>query len=361
MTKREEEVLKILEKNPMISQRELAEKLNITRSSAAVHITNLMKKGLIVGKGYILKQHEYVVVIGGANVDIQGFSNEKFIMHDSNPGKVRISLGGVGRNIAENISRIGIETKLITILGDDVYGKKIIEEGSLCGIDFSHSLILSGENTSNYLCLADDKGEMMGAIASMDIFDKLDKHYIKDKKRIINHSQLCVLDTNVSEEVLRYCTSEIEGVNFFLDTVSTTKAKKVKDFVGKFHTIKPNKYEVEVLTGIEINNDDDLMKASEYLLNKGVKRVFISLGDQGGFYRDAKNYGKIFPPKVEIQNVTGAGDAFLAALAYAHINEYDLEKTAKFATSAAAFAATHRDTINPNISIENIEILEKEI
>ena len=70
MTQRERQLLEWIRENPMISQQELAEKAGITRSSAAVHISSLMKKGYIVGRGYLLRTDPYIVVVGGVNMDI---------------------------------------------------------------------------------------------------------------------------------------------------------------------------------------------------------------------------------------------------------------------------------------------------
>ena len=94
MTNREQEILDLINKNPMISQNEIAETLGITRSSVAVHISNLIKKGYILGRGYIVRSNSYVAVVGGANIDIQGIPYDKLIYRDSNPGKVKFSLGG---------------------------------------------------------------------------------------------------------------------------------------------------------------------------------------------------------------------------------------------------------------------------
>ena len=104
MTQRERQILRWIEEDPMISQQELADKAGITRSSAAVHISNLMKKGHIAGRGYIVRTAPYAVVAGGVNMDIGGRSCEGLIPRDSNPGQVRMSLGGVGRNIAHNMA-----------------------------------------------------------------------------------------------------------------------------------------------------------------------------------------------------------------------------------------------------------------
>ena len=104
MTQRERQILQWIEQDPMISQEALAEKAGITRSSVAVHISNLMKKGYIAGKGYVLRSGTYAAVVGGVNMDIGGQSYAPLIAGDSNPGRVQMSLGGVGRNIAHNMS-----------------------------------------------------------------------------------------------------------------------------------------------------------------------------------------------------------------------------------------------------------------
>jgi len=127
LTAREQEVLEIIVKDPLISQREVAERLNITRSSAAVHIARLTKKGHIKGRGYVTAENPYVVLAGAANLDILGFTKDPLIQRDSNPGRVRLCPGGVSRNIAENLARLGIRTELITAVGDGIAGRYILE------------------------------------------------------------------------------------------------------------------------------------------------------------------------------------------------------------------------------------------
>ncbi|MBW4829086.1 MAG: winged helix-turn-helix transcriptional regulator [Clostridiaceae bacterium] len=354
MTKREKEILELISKNPMISQKEVADILGISRSSVAVHITNLMKKGYILGKGYIVKTKPYATVIGGANVDIIGFPYNKIIRKDSNPGKTSISLGGVGRNIGENLARLGIDTRLITVLGRDDYGKLIMEEGLKVGLNMSDSLVISDEQTSTYLGILDERGDMALALSSMDIFEKMTISFIEEKRGLIENSILCIVDTNINIKTLEYMVTNFK-VDFFLDTVSTSKAKKVKDIVGYFHTIKPNKLEAEILSGIEINNEEDLKRASYYFIDKGVKRVFISLGGKGIYYFDGKVERHFASPKVKVINATGAGDAFLAGLAYSYFNDFSRDKTLAFATGASIITLENENTINPNISPEKIE------
>lgn len=354
MTIREQEILDLITDNPLISQIDIATKLNITRSSVGVHISNLVKKGYIQGKGYILRTSPYICVIGGANIDIQGFPENQLIQHDSNPGKVELSLGGVGRNIAENLTKLKIDTNLITVLGDDFYADRIINHSKEIGLTIHDSMLLKDKNTSIYLSILDKNKDMNIAIASMDIFDFMDIEFIKTKKNLISNSRLCIIDTNIPKETIEFIVTNFTKTNFFLDTVSTTKAKKIKDLIGFFHTIKPNKLEAEILSGIKINSNDDLEKIGNYFIGKGVQEVFITLGKDGVFYKSKKSSGIINIPEVNVINATGAGDAFLAGLAYAHFNSMKIKDSAVLGIGASIQALSHRDTINPNISYNNI-------
>ena len=358
MTNREKELLQILKDNPMISQNDLADMLNITRSSIGVHISNLIRKGYIKGKGYILDEQPYCSVIGGANMDIQCFPKLDLVYHDSNPGNMKLSSGGVGRNISENMIRLGIRTKLITVLGDDLYANAIIDEAKSIGLEIDDSLFLDKTNSSTYFSVLNKDGDLEIAIASMDIYDSLTDSFIKKKEKIIQNSRVVVIDTNIPQSLIEFIVKTYKNTTFFLDTVSTAKAIKIKDLLGYFHTIKPNKIEAEKLSGIKIESDKDLHDVAEYFFKKGVKNVFITLGPEGVYYNDGKHKGKISGKKVKAINTTGAGDAFVAALVYCHLQEMNIKDTASFAQNASILTLMHENTINPNMSLENIIKIE---
>lgn len=354
LTSREKEILDILKQEPMISQVQLAEKLNITRSCAAVHITNLIKKGYIQGKGYIVKNDNYVTVIGGANIDIQGFPSDNLTLNDSNPGKVEISLGGVARNIAENLVKLGINVKLISAVGNDMYGNNIINESKLSGINTDEVLILKNLSSSTYLSILDEKGDMKVAISHMDIYEHITVDYIRKKSHILKNSSAIILDTNISKDVIEYILFNFKDIPIFIDTVSTKKSIKIKDYIGLFHTIKPNKYEAEILSNIKINNNEDLKSVSNYFLDKGVKNIFISLGKDGVFFSDGKTSKILFNPQIEVVNTTGAGDSFIAGVVYSYLNNFNLEQSAEFAMCTSLVTISHKNTVNPTMSVENV-------
>lgn len=354
MTNREQEILKWIEENPMISQLELAKKANITRSSVAVHISNLLRKGKISGKGYVFPKKTYISVIGGANVDIAGIPYGDLKDYDSNPGKVAFSLGGVGRNIAENLARLDKNVELLTILGDDIYGQEIRRHCIELGIGINNSMILENASTSTYLFILDEKKDMRVAIAAMDLYDKMGEDFITKRKSLIENSELCIVDTNIPENILRYLVENFE-VPVFVDCVSTKKTEKIWDFIGKFHTVKANKLEAEVLYGETIKDDSDLENLAKILLEKGVKQLFVSLGEEGVFYATEKEMKKLPAFKTEVVNATGAGDAFMAGIASAYMDGSTPDDICLNGIAAATIAISSEETISEDMSMENLQ------
>ena len=126
MATREQQVLALIRQDPMLPQQAIADRLHISRSAVAGHIMKLTNKGLIKGRGYVLSNTPFVAVIGGANIDIHGKSNDTLQERDSNPGQVHTSAGGVARNIAENLARLGVDCRLITAVGKDHHGQMLL-------------------------------------------------------------------------------------------------------------------------------------------------------------------------------------------------------------------------------------------
>jgi pseudouridine kinase len=349
MTQRERQILRLIEADPMISQQQIADELEITRSSAAVHISNLMKKGYIAGKGYVLRTGAYAVVVGGVNVDIGGTSFAPLVGADSNPGKVSVTLGGVGRNIAHNLSLMGTDVRMMTAYGDDTYGQKVAASCSELGIDLSHALRLPGYTTSTYLYIADHQGEMTLAVSDMEICKQIGPSYLAANLPLLQNAQVVVADANIPAESLIYlaenCTAPL-----FCDPVSTVKAEKLEPILHKIHTLKPNRLEAQLLSGVEICCKDDAQKAAEALLERGVQRVFISMGADGVFAAD--RHGQLWLQNLpgNMVNTTGCGDAFMAALVWAYLQQLDLKQAALAGLAAGSVAMESAETINPAMS-----------
>ena len=349
MTQRERQILQLIEADPMISQQELADRLGITRSSAAVHISNLIRKGHIAGKGYILRSDSYSVVVGGVNVDIGGRSFSPLVASDSNPGVVSTSLGGVGRNIAHNLSLMGCDVRMLTAFGDDVYGQKIAASCAELGIDISHALRLSDTSTSTYLYIADENGDMALAVSDMAICDRITPAYLAANLPLLQNAQIVIADTNIPRESLIFLAERCT-VPLFCDPVSIIKVEKLRPILHRIHTLKPNRLEAALLSGIPTDTPEGVEKAADRLLELGVHRVFLSLGADGIYC--AMGDQRLHLPNLPgtMVNTTGCGDAAMAAIAWAYLQGSDLRRTGLSALAAGAIAMESSQTINPAMS-----------
>ena len=353
MTKRERQLLNWIEENPLISQKELADKAGITRSSVAVHISNLMKKGYITGKGYIVQTAPYVTVVGGVNVDIGGQPQGPLVAQDSNPGAVHSSLGGVGRNIAHNMALLGLDVRLLTAFGDDLNAQKLAASCGELGIDISQSPVILGGRTSTYLFINDEQGDMALAVSDMEIYNHLTPQALAQRHKLLDGSQVVVLDTNIPSESILWLAENCPAP-LFADPVSTAKAVKLKPVLGRLHTLKPNRMEAELLSGVPITDGDSLNRAADALLETGLRRVFITWGAEGVFAADHNGRVQLPCLPAKLVNATGCGDAFMAAIAWAYLQGTDLADTARAGLAASAIAMEGRETINPLMSEENL-------
>ena len=354
MTQRERQILQLIEADPMISQQKIADELGITRSSVAVHISNLIKKGCIAGKGYVLRTGSYVAVVGGVNVDIGGRSFAPLVEADSNPGSVSISLGGVGRNIAHNMALMGLEVRMLTALGEDLNGQRVAASCAELGIDLSNALRISDAATSTYLYLTDPEGEMALAVSDMEICKRITPAYLAANLGLLNNAQAVVADTNIPEESLLYLAENLT-VPLFVDTVSTKKAEKIRPILHKIHTLKPNRLEAELLSGVKIESPADVAKAADKLTELGLHRMFISMGADGVYAAMGEKRAKLSNIPGNMVNTTGCGDAFMAALVWAYLQGSDLEQTALAGLAAGSIAMESGETINPAMSAEALK------
>ena len=354
MTQRERQILRWIEENPLISQQELADKAGITRSSVAVHISNLMKQGHIAGKGYIVRTSPYAVVVGGVNMDIGGRPHGKLVGADSNPGQVRMSLGGVGRNIAHNMALLGVDVRMLTAFGDDMNAQRIAASCGELGIDISQCLTVPGAATSTYLFIADGNGDMALAVSDMDIYAHVTPAFLSGRARLLQNAQLIVVDTNIPAESIAWLAENLR-LPIFADPVSTAKAEKLRPVLGKLHTLKPNRLEAELLSGVAITDRASARQAAQRLLATGLQRVFISLGEDGVFAADHTE-DVCFPCcPAQVRSATGAGDAFAAALAWAFLEGKSLADSARAANAAASIAVEGEKTINPALSADAVQ------
>jgi pseudouridine kinase len=311
-----------------------------------------------------------VVVIGGANIDLRGRpSGEVLERNTSNPGKINVGSGGVGRNIAHNLALLNVPVTLLSAVGDDGEGIRILEETGKAGVKMEQMLISGEHPTGIYLAILDEKGEMEVAISDMQILDEITVEYLRSKAYLIKESKIVVMDTNIPEQSIEYVVDLCNKVKvpILVEPVSVEKAKKLRkllDGSGKWHIdyITPNADELESIVKAEMGSYQNmtLVKVVEELKRRGVKKVIVTLGKRGIYvsYGGAGGSSEgeqdelsefMAPYKGRVVDVTGAGDALVAGLVYGIYKGYSIKVAAKFALRAAALTISTKEAVRRDL------------
>lgn len=304
-----------------------------------------------------------ISIIGGINIDIEGAPFEKLKYHDSNPGKIRLSYGGVGRNIAENLARLGGDCAMISVVGDEPMSRGAVSYLEDLGVDVSHVRVMPGETPSMYLSILDDQGDMEIALNDMDIIKTITSEYIDSIKSYLEKAQVVALDGNLTEELLDHATNVLRGTKLFYDPVSASKGVRVKDFVGRFFAVKPNRIEAEAILDMKIETEEDVRAAGRRFLELGVSQVYITLGEDGVYFAEQGDEGFLRPgDDMTIRSATGAGDSFSACILLGISMGMRAETIARMGMAAAKITMESTNAVNEKLSMELIKkLMNKEI
>ena len=293
----------------------------------------------------------YVAVVGGINVDICGKSLAPLIPADSNPGTVRTSLGGVGRNVAHNLCLLGVRTVMLAALAEDAWAPAVRSGCAAAGIDLSHARTVPGGTTSTYLAIEGPEGDMALALCDDALARAVDPAYLAENLDLLNGAAAVVLDTNLSAEAIEWLAAHVTAP-LFADPVSVTKAEKLRPVLGRLHTLKPNRLEAELLSGVEITDRNSLELAAAKLLTTGLRRVCVSLGSEGVYcaWDTARCLAPC--PETRLVNASGGGDAMMAGFVRAFLDGLPIEEAGPFALACSSIAVESPETVNPCLSLE---------
>jgi pseudouridine kinase len=292
-----------------------------------------------------------VVVVGGANTDVIGVSAAVLVARDSNPGRIRTSPGGVGRNVAENLVRMGVAVELVSAFGDDEAGRALMASCRARGIGVSASLLVADLPGAHYLAVLDERHDMAVAVNDMRVLDRLTPDALAESERVelLLTADLVVVDANLSVEAIEWLAGVVRAP-MVLEPVSAAKVARAAGVVSRFAAVTPNPLEAAVLLGHEVAGLDGALQAARELVGLGVGAAFVTCGAEGTAWADAGASGLLPAPGVEIANASGAGDAFCAGVAFALLARADAHSAGLLGTALAGFALADEDTVSRDIT-----------
>ncbi|MGQ9554692.1 MAG: carbohydrate kinase family protein [Anaerolineae bacterium] len=295
-----------------------------------------------------------VIVIGAACVDTKGRTRTRLVPGTSNPGEIRITVGGVGRNIAESLARLGVPVALITAVGNDDWGRDILRCTRRGGVDVHHVRVCEGERSAAYLAVLDANGERIASVDSTDILKHIDGRYLFDRRQLFARARIVVIDGNLSEQALSslFRLAERRNLPIALDPTSAVLAERLRRHLPRFHLVTPDVAEAEVLTGMKISDELDAIRAAQALVAAGVKVAIVTMAEQGCCYATSETSGRVPAIRSEIVDPIGAGDALTAAVVFGLLNNCPIDETVRLGVAAATLTLRCQGAVCPHLSLQ---------
>jgi pseudouridine kinase len=299
-----------------------------------------------------------VVVIGAASIDVKGRPLRKAIPATSNPGDIRMSIGGVARNVAENLARLSVPTVLLCAVGDDMLGHQILNQTAAGGVDTSRALLSTTSRSGAYLAILDEYGDMAVSIDDMRICKLLTPQYIRQHRKLLSQADMIVVDTNLSVKTLDaiLTIAKKSGVRVCADPVSVELSERLLPRLCDYAIITPNASEAEALLdhSMTVRTVAEAAVAAQRLRACGVQVVVITLGPEGLFYAAENGSGRIPASRVDVVDATGAGDALTAGVVYGLCNGMTLDDAMRVGVSAATLTLLSSETVSPDMSLDHV-------
>ena len=284
-----------------------------------------------------------IVVVGGANLDVKATLPEGAVAATSNPGTVGFSAGGVGRNIAHNLARLGVHTSLITVFGNDTAADALAAETLAAEVDLSF-VVRSARPSGSYVALLDDRGELVTAVNDMRLMESLTPDRLAPARAALDEAEFIIADCNIPEDTLVHLVKHF-GHKLMVDPVSVPKAHKLVAALdaGGLFAATPNRAQLSVLGGAQ-----DVHLAASRVVQRGVENLVVHLGAEGACLATVAQVTPLASlPPARIVDVTGAGDAAVAGLAFGLWRGMGLADAARLGQAAAGLVlGSSRSTLS---------------
>ena len=355
---KKEQLYELIRANPFISQQDLAVELRLSRSAVAGHIAGLIRERRLLGRAYVLPDKRPVMCIGAANLDRKLRSIAAMQLGTSNPATAEEVYGGVARNIAENLARLNLPTALLTALGDDAAGRSLQDHAERAGIDTRGSLKLSETATGTYTAILDAHGELVVALADMALYDRITPEFLASRLPQRSAAAMTVADLNLPADSIAalLAGARADNVPLMIVAVSQPKMARLPADLSGLRLLILNRGELETRAGRALPTEADVRDACRAMQAQGARDVIVTCGGQGVFHTKGGELVWLAAHQVEVVDVTGAGDAFSAAVCWSlYQGSEDLTLACRRGLKVAAMTLETPDTVSPMLAADVLD------
>jgi pseudouridine kinase len=355
---KKEQLYQLIRANPFISQQDLAVELRLSRSAVAGHIAGLIRERRLLGRAYVLPDKSPVMCIGAANLDRKLRTLAAIQPGTSNPASAEEVYGGVARNIAENLARLNLPTALLTAVGDDGAGRSLQEHAERAGIDTRGSLKLQDAATGTYTAILDDNGELVVALADMALYDRITPEFLASRAPQRAAAAMTVADLNLPADsiALLLDNARTDNVPLVIVAVSQPKMARLPQNLRGLRLLILNRGELETRAGRALPTEADVRDACREVQAQGAQDVIVTCGSQGVYHTRNGELAWLAAHQVEVVDVTGAGDAFSAAVCWSlYQGSNDLTLACRRGLKVAAMTLESAETVSPLLAADILD------
>lgn len=292
-----------------------------------------------------------ILCIGAAHMDRKARAAGPVARGSSTPVSMRDSTGGVARNVAENLARLGVPVAIMSRVGDDREGREVRAGLEAAGVDcrlLEHS---ATSRTASYTALLDPTGELVVAMADMEIYAEMQARLLERSLPALAGFGAWFVDCNLPPDGLRFLLANRPAhVRLFVDPVSVVKAGRIAGLLDGIDMLFANRDELSTLAGVAVRAPLDACTAAGRLLDRGVGTVVASLGPEGCLLATAGAYAFLPPVPARVRDVTGAGDALIAGIIFGRRAGLPVEDAVRAGLACAALAVEAEETVYPGLT-----------
>jgi pseudouridine kinase len=300
-------------------------------------------------------EEPFVLVIGAMAVDAKGKPDCAFAPGTSTPGAVRLSVGGVARNIAENLARLGMRTILLSAVGDDPVGSLLLDATAASGVDVKHVLTSTDHRTCTYLAVLDRSGMPAYAIHDMAGIEALTPGFVYRKRALFRDAAMIVLDANVPSRTIETVFNLAQRYDrpVCFDPASAGLVPRLIPHLPNTYLTTPNLQEAKSIV-CPPDEELDVQQMAMQLVNMGVDIAIITLAEMGLYYATSDERGRVPALQRDVVDLTGAGDALTAAVIFGLLNDFPVSEAVRLGISAAALTIQCPETVCPELSLDRL-------
>ena len=287
-----------------------------------------------------------ICVVGASNIDLVSYAPRLPKLGETLPGtRFEQGFGGKGANQAVMAAKLGAQVSFVTKLGDDVFGQQYLDRFRDLDFDTTHVTVSDEEATGVAPIWVDEPSGDNAIIVNLGANDLLSPQDVEAARDAIAAAEVLVcqweIPTATVEAALR-TAREVGTTTIF--NPAPAREELSDEIIALCDILSPNETETEILTGWTVDSLDDAEAAAQRLIERGARHVLLTLGARGALLVNTEEIAHVPAPKVEAVDTTGAGDAFMGALAFFLASGVEMKEAMRRASEVAAVSVQGRGT-----------------